>query len=57
MLLSLLVVSFKGTSSRRWNKRMMVGLCREFDISRNGYKILTRYNETGLDGLSALFER
>ncbi|MER9692679.1 helix-turn-helix domain-containing protein, partial [Mesorhizobium sp. M0179] len=27
-------------------------LCREFDISRKtGYKILTRYNDSGLEGL------
>jgi putative transposase len=31
----------------------MALLCREFGISRNtGYKILTRYNEIGLDGLT-----
>jgi putative transposase len=31
----------------------MALLCREFGISRKtGYKILTRYNEIGLDGLS-----
>ena len=31
----------------------MAGLCREFGISRKtGYKILERYNETGLDGLT-----
>jgi putative transposase len=31
----------------------MAGLCREFGISRKtGYKILGRYNETGLDGLT-----
>ena len=31
----------------------MAGLCREFGISRKtGYKILTRYNEIGLDGLT-----
>jgi putative transposase len=31
----------------------MAGLCREFGISRKtGYKILTRYNETGLEGLT-----
>jgi putative transposase len=30
----------------------MAGLCREFGISRKtGYKILTRYNEIGLEGL------
>jgi putative transposase len=33
----------------------MAGLCREFGISRKtGYKILTRYNEIGLDGLTRL---
>ena len=31
----------------------MAGLCREFGISRKtGYKILTRYNEVGLEGLT-----
>jgi putative transposase len=31
----------------------MAPLCREFGISRKtGYKILTRYNETGLEGLT-----
>ena len=31
----------------------MAGLCREFGISRKtGYKILTRYNEIGLEGLT-----
>jgi putative transposase len=31
----------------------MAGLCREFGISRKtGYKILTRYNEIGLGGLT-----
>jgi putative transposase len=31
----------------------MVGLCREFGISRTtGYKIFTRYNEIGLEGLT-----
>jgi putative transposase len=31
----------------------MAALCREFGISRKtGYKILTRYNEVGLDGLT-----
>ena len=31
----------------------MAELCREFGISRKtGYKILTRYNETGLEGLT-----
>ena len=31
----------------------MAGLCREFSISRKtGYKILTRYNETGVEGLT-----
>jgi hypothetical protein len=31
----------------------MAGLCREFGISRKtGYKILTRYNATGLEGLT-----
>jgi putative transposase len=31
----------------------MAGLCREFGISRKtGYKILTRYNDTGLEGLT-----
>jgi len=31
----------------------MAPLCREFGISRKtGYKILTRYNEVGLDGLT-----
>jgi putative transposase len=30
----------------------MAGLCREFGISRKtGYKIVTRYNEIGLEGL------
>jgi putative transposase len=32
----------------------LAGLCREFGVSRKtGYKILTRYNEIGLDGLTA----
>src|SRR6516225_5851154 len=32
----------------------MAGLCREFGISRKtGYKILTRYNEVGLEGLTS----
>ena len=31
----------------------MAGLCRDFGISRKtGYKILTRYNEIGLEGLT-----
>jgi putative transposase len=31
----------------------MAPLCREFGISRKtGYKILTRYNEIGLEGLT-----
>src|SRR5262249_39665995 len=31
----------------------MAGLCREFGISRKtGYKILTRYDEVGLEGLT-----
>jgi putative transposase len=31
----------------------MAGLCREFGISRKtGYKVLTRYNEIGLEGLT-----
>ena len=31
----------------------MAGLCREFGISRKtGYKILTRYNKIGLEGLT-----
>jgi putative transposase len=31
----------------------MAALCREFDISRKtGYKILERYEDTGLDGLA-----
>jgi putative transposase len=31
----------------------MAGLCREFGISRKtGYKILRRYNATGLEGLT-----
>jgi putative transposase len=31
----------------------MAGLCREFGVSRKtGYKILARYNEIGLDGLT-----
>ncbi|MEI9415576.1 helix-turn-helix domain-containing protein, partial [Mesorhizobium sp. Cs1321R2N1] len=31
----------------------MAVLCREFDISRKtGYKILTRYNDSGLEGLT-----
>src|SRR3984893_9251796 len=31
----------------------MAGLCRQFGISRKtGYKILTRYNEIGLEGLT-----
>ena len=31
----------------------MAGLCREFDVSRQtGYKILTRYKEFGLEGLT-----
>lgn len=31
----------------------MAGLCREFGISRKtGYKVLGRYNETGINGLT-----
>jgi transposase len=31
----------------------MAGLCREFGISRKtGYKILKRYNDVGLEGLT-----
>jgi len=31
----------------------MAGLCREFGVSRKtGYKILTRYKEIGLEGLT-----
>jgi putative transposase len=31
----------------------MAGLCREFGVSRRtGYKVLARYNEIGLDGLT-----
>lgn len=31
----------------------MAGLCRDFGVSRKtGYKILARYNEVGLDGLT-----
>ena len=31
----------------------MAGLCREFGVSRKtGYKILARYNEIGLEGLT-----
>jgi putative transposase len=31
----------------------MAGLCREFGIShKTGYKILTRHNEIGLEGLT-----
>ncbi|WP_411971150.1 helix-turn-helix domain-containing protein [Mesorhizobium sp. BR1-1-9] len=33
----------------------MAALCRELDISRKaGYKILARYNDTGLEGCSTL---
>jgi putative transposase len=36
----------------------MAGLCREFGISRKtGYKILTRYNEIGLEGLTGRSRR
>jgi putative transposase len=38
--------------ARRLDGEQMAGLCREFGISRKtGYKILTRYNEIGLEGL------
>ncbi|TIP37640.1 MAG: integrase, partial [Mesorhizobium sp.] len=34
-------------------REKMAVLCREFDISRKtGYKILTRYNDSGLEGLT-----
>src|ERR1700730_10016139 len=36
-----------------WDGEPMAVLCREFGISRKtGYKILTRYNEIGLEGLT-----
>ena len=36
-----------------WTARRWRALCREFGISRKtGYKILTRYKECGLDGLT-----
>src|SRR5579864_6443644 len=39
--------------ARRLDGEKMAGLCREFGISRKtGYKILTRYNEIGLEGLT-----
>src|ERR1700721_1621787 len=38
---------------RLWDGEPMAVLCREFGISRKtGYKILTRYNEIGLEGLT-----
>jgi hypothetical protein len=37
----------------RLDGEQMAGLCREFGISRKtGYKILTRYNKVGLEGLT-----
>jgi putative transposase len=39
--------------ARSLDGETMAGLCREFGISRKtGYKILTRYNEVGLEGLT-----
>ncbi len=39
--------------ARSLDGEKMAGLCREFGISRKtGYKILARYNEVGLEGLS-----
>jgi putative transposase len=39
--------------ARLLDGEQMAGLCREFGISRKtGYKILTRYNKVGLEGLS-----
>jgi hypothetical protein len=39
--------------ARPLDGEQMAPLCREFGISRKtGYKILTRYNETGLEGLT-----
>jgi putative transposase len=39
--------------ARLLDGEQMAGLCREFGISRKtGYKILTRYNEVGLEGLT-----
>jgi putative transposase len=36
----------------------MAALCREFDISRKtGYKILERYEDTGLEGLTGRSRR
>jgi putative transposase len=39
--------------ARLLDGEQMAGLCREFGISRKtGYKILTRYNDVGLEGLT-----
>jgi hypothetical protein len=39
--------------ARLLDGEQMAGLCREFGISRKtGYKILTRYNAIGLEGLT-----
>ena len=39
--------------ARLLDGEQIAGLCREFGISRKtGYKILTRYNQTGLEGLT-----
>jgi hypothetical protein len=39
--------------ARRLDGERMAGLCREFGISRKtGYKIFSRYNEIGLEGLT-----
>src|SRR5207302_7430771 len=39
--------------ARRLDGEKMAALCRQFGISRKtGYKILTRYNEIGLEGLT-----
>ena len=39
--------------ARRLDGEKMTALCRQFGISRKtGYKILTRYNEIGLEGLT-----
>jgi putative transposase len=39
--------------ARLLDGEQMAGLCREFGISRKtGYKILTRYNATGLEVLN-----
>lgn len=39
--------------ARLLDGEQMAGLCREFGISRKtGYKILTRYNKIGLEGLT-----